>query len=213
MKISEIVFTLSLLTVPATALASDTDLLSLQHSWAKTTYQTQDETARLNELNALTTKLQEHVDANPDDARYLTWLAIVQASTAKAKGGLGALDHAEAAKENFEKALQIDEQVLHGTALTSLAALYHKVPGWPVSFGDDDEAESLFKRALEVNPQGIDVNFFYAEFLFDDGDYQQARHYLEKASQAAPRPDRPLADEGRHNAIDALKTKVDKKLG
>jgi len=212
MKISDIAITFTLITSPVVAVAQDTDLLTLQQAWAKTTYQTQDQATQLKELKKLTEQLQSQVDANPDDARFLTWLAITQASTAKAKGGLGALDYAEAARDNFERAIALDEAVLDGSALTSLAALYHKVPGWPVSFGDDDEAESLFKRALELNPQGIDPNFFYAEFLYDDGDYQQARQYLEKARQAAPRPDRPLADEGRHKAIDELMKKVSKKL-
>ncbi|WP_137167917.1 tetratricopeptide repeat protein [Salinimonas lutimaris] len=212
MKKTVIAVCLAGLLSTSASMAQSNTVHDIQQQWAQISYQ-MPEDKQLDALKALVDTAKQRVANNPGDAASLTWLAIVQASTAKAKGGLGALDYAKAARDNFKRAIELDETVLEGSALTSLATLYHKVPGWPVSFGDDDEAESLFKRALEVNPQGIDANFFYAEFLFDDGDYQQARHYLEKASQAAPRPDRPLADEGRHKAIDELKTKVDKKLG
>ena len=46
---------------------------------------------------------------------------------------------------------------------------YYQVPGWPVGFGDDEKAEQLLKQALAINPTGIDPNFFYGDFLLDQG--------------------------------------------
>jgi cytochrome c-type biogenesis protein CcmH/NrfG len=71
------------------------------------------------------------------------------------------------------------------------------VPGWPVGFGDDEKAEKLLKQALAINPTGIDPNFFYGDFLLDQGDKAQAKVYLDKALAAPARPGREVADEGR----------------
>ena len=93
---------------------------------------------------------------------------------------------------------------LKGSAYTSLGSLYYKVPGWPIGFGNDDKAERLLKKALEINPDGIDPNYFYGDFLVQDDREQEAIKYLTRAQQAAPRSDRPLADAGRKKEITIL---------
>ena len=55
-----------------------------------------------------------------------------------------------------------------------------------------------------MNPQGIDPNFFYAEYLVETKQSEQALAYLEKALQAPPRPGRQIADTGRREEIRAL---------
>ncbi|WP_242635003.1 tetratricopeptide repeat protein [Alteromonas sp. KUL42] len=72
-------------------------------------------------------------------------------------------------------------------------------------------AEKLLKHALEVNPDGIDPNYFYAEFLFDNGKYSQAREYAQKAKLAPARLERPLADVGRRQEIAQLEAKIAQK--
>ena len=59
----------------------------------------------------------------------------------------------------------------------------------------------MLKKALEINPTGIDPNFFYGDFLAEEGDKKQAVIYLTKALNAPPRPDRPIADQGRKQEI------------
>lgn len=68
------------------------------------------------------------------------------------------------AKSLFEEVIAQAPNTLEGSALTSLGALYYKVPGWPVAFGDKEKAEQLLKQALTVNPNGIDANYFYGDF-------------------------------------------------
>ena len=82
------------------------------------------------------------------------------------------------------------------------------MPGWPIGFGDDDQAEALLKRALELNPDGIDSNFFWADYLLDQNRYAEAKAALLKAQAAAPRPERPLADQGRQSEIRERLTKL-----
>lgn len=198
--------------LPLSAAESTPGLIEIQTSWAKINYADIDSDKKADEFKALIKQAEALVAEQPKRPEYLIWLGIVQSSTAGAEGGIGALKYAKAAKKNFEDALSIDSHALQGSAMTSLGVLYHKVPGWPIGFGSEKKAEQLLKSALEVNPDGIDSNYFYAEYLFDDGEYKQALAYLDKALQAAPRPDRPLADEGRHQEIAALRAKVEQKL-
>jgi hypothetical protein len=57
--------------------------------------------------------------------------------------------------------MAIDPRALQGSAYTSLGSLYYQVPGWPIGFGDDKRAEAMLLKALEINPDGIDPNYFY----------------------------------------------------
>ena len=115
---------------------------------------------------------------------------------------------AKESREQLEAALKLDPTALNGSAYTSLGTLYHKVPGFPLGFGSDKKARENLERALELNPDGIDPNYFYAEFLFDQGDYAGARRHIEKALEAPARPGRESADAGRRKDIAALLAKV-----
>jgi Tfp pilus assembly protein PilF len=64
------------------------------------------------------------------------------------------------------------------------------------------------QKGLSINPDGIDPNFFYGEFLFDEREYQQALDHLQKALNAPPRPGRELADEGRREEVRDLIAKT-----
>ena len=51
----------------------------------------------------------------------------------------------------------------------SLGTLYHRVPGFSVGFGSDRKAKEYLEKAVAINPDGIDRNYFYGEFLYDEG--------------------------------------------
>jgi tetratricopeptide (TPR) repeat protein len=144
----------------------------------------------------------------PKRAEPAVWHGIVEASHAGAKGGLGALTLAKNARKSLEHALATDPGALDGSAYTSLGSLYYQVPGWPIGFGDRAKAQSLLKQGLALNPNGIDPNYFYGDFLFRSGDYDGAEQALLKALQAPPREGRALADEGRRREVNELLEKV-----
>jgi len=144
----------------------------------------------------------------PTRAEPAIWHGIIEASYAGAKGGLGGLSLARSAKKSLEQALTIDPRALDGSAYTSLGSLYYQVPGWPIGFGDDKRALEFLQKGLAVNPDGIDPNYFYGDFLFRTGDYAGAEQALRKALQAPPREGRQLADEGRRKEINELLEKV-----
>lgn len=174
----------------------------IQEQWARCQYQVADE-EREGCLEQLSIRADLASSANPARTDLLIWSAIVKSTWAGAKGGLGALRLVKDARRRLEQALQQDASALDGSAYTSLGSLYYQVPGWPVGFGDEGKAEQLLRQALRINPQGIDPNFFYGDFLLQQGRKEEARSYLHKALQAPARPGRELADAGRRKEIEA----------
>lgn len=195
--------TLSLGCATITHAATPEQLLPYQQRWAEIQY-TLDEKARAEAFGDLAVQLSEQQAAQPLDPDLMIWQGIVLSSQAGAKGGLGALKLVKQARTLFEAAIEQDASALSGSALTSLATLYHQVPGWPLGFGNDDKARELFEQALAINPNGIDTNYFYAAFLLDTGDNTRAEALLHKALTAPPRPGRQQADAGRHKEIQVL---------
>lgn len=178
----------------------ENDLLVIQTQWATANYELKDK-AKLKAFSHLAEQAHDFVKANPNKAEPLIWEAIVRSTWAGAKGGLGALSLVKEAKALLEKAIAIDPNALDGSAYTSLGSLYYQVPGWPIGFGDEEKAERYLKQALTMNPQGIDPNYFYADYLKEAGNKMEAKRYFEKALAAPERTNRSLADAGRRNEI------------
>jgi tetratricopeptide (TPR) repeat protein len=183
------------------------ELLALSESWAKIKYQ-MPEHQRIKSLEALNEEAIALVESHPGEAEPLVWQAIILSTTAGEKGGLGALSLVKQAKKLLERAEAIDPEALEGSVYTSLGSLYYQVPGWPIGFGDDDKAEWYLKQALAVNPDGIDPNYFYGDFLLQDKAYKEATAAFERALAAPSREDRPVADAGRRAEIEAALAKL-----
>ena len=194
------------LAAPSTTFADDftTTLAKIQTDWAVANYAIKDSDLQANAVAALSERTRAFVTANPNRAEALIWDGIVESTWAGASGGLSALRHAKQARRQFEAALKIDASALDGSAYTSLGTLYHKVPGFPIGFGSKKKARQYLQKALELNPEGIDANFFYAEYLLDQGESAAAREHLQRGLRASDRPGRQLADEGRRAEIRSL---------
>ena len=202
---------LSMLTMAARADTFDDSLLEIQHRWAEANYHA-DGKEQKQAFEALLDDARELSGAHPARAEAWVWHGIVASSYAGVKGPLGAMSLAKEARQALTTAEEIDPDVLDGSVYTSLGVLYYKVPGGIIGFGDDDLARQYLQKALAANPDGIDPNYFYGEFLFEHEDFAGARQALMKARQAPKRPDRPLADEGRQGEITALLAEVERKL-
>jgi len=190
---------------------TETELIAVQHSWAKANYQLNDDEQN-KAFESLVKHIEELTSAYPEDPEFWIWSGIIKSSYAGTKGGLGALSLVKEARKSLEKAIAIDDQASAGSAYTSLGTLYHKVPGWPIAFGSDKKAQQFLTKALSINPKGIDPNYFYGEYLYDEGEYEEAQKYLIMAQQADPRPGRQLADDSRQLEITSLLDKVQEKL-
>ena len=191
----------------------DAELAEIQQAWAHANYEVPAGDARLAALEALVARADAFAHRYPSRAEPLIWEGIVESTYAGAKGGLGALRHAKDALRHLEAARAIDPRALDGSAYTSIGTLYYKVPGFPLAFGDKDKARAYLEKALEIDPAGIDQNYFYADYLYEQGEYRRALHYAERAAHAPPRPSRASADRGRRQEIEALAEKARHKLG
>ena len=191
--------------------AEQSAVQALQHQWAISNYQLSGK-AQGEAFEALIEQADQRVSENPQSAELHIWRGIIKSTYAGVKGGLGALKYAKAAKADLEKALELNADALQGSAYTSLGTLYFNVPGWPIGFGDDDKAEELLKKALTINPEGIDPNYFYADYLANENRYAEAKVYMEKALEAAPRIGRELADDGRRKEIRQALLDIEKRL-
>ncbi len=181
----------------------DQQVLDLQQRWAEVNYLLKGK-SQLEAFNTLIEDARKITMSQPDNAQAWLWSGIARSSYAGAKGGLGALAAAKAAKADLERSLELDSTALEGAALTSLGVLYLNVPGWPIAFGDDEKGVALLKKGLEISPDGIDSNYFYAQYLFDEGEYIEAQRYLRRALNAEDRAGRQIADQGRRTEIEEL---------
>ncbi len=187
------------------------DLVVLQQRWAQVKYQITDEEEQKAQIKLLVNDALTAVEKNPKSPELLVWQAIILSTDAGISGGLGALGKVKKARKLLEKAEKLNPGVLNGAVPTSLGSLYYQVPGWPVGFGSNKKARKYLEKAIALNPDGIDSNFFYGEFLYETGKFDQAAKVLEHALEAAPRQHRPIADSGRREEIMVLLAKVNKK--
>lgn len=204
---------LSLAAGAARADALDPRLDGLARAWAHANYEIADKGAQ----GAAAAQVAADADAlakqNPGRAEPLVWEAIAKATQAGAKGGLGGLALAKESRSLLERAEKINPNALgDGSVYTSLGSLYAQVPGFPIGFGDPAKARSYLQKALAANPNGVDSNFFYGDFLMRQNDYAGASKALQKALAAPPRPGREIADKGRKAQASTLLSQAQAKL-
>jgi tetratricopeptide (TPR) repeat protein len=190
----------------------DDAIADVGHRWAKISYQTP-EAGREAAFGPLIAHAQEVAQSFPGRAEPMIWQAIILASAAKAEGGLGALSKAKEARDFLLAAEKINPTALDGSVYNSLGSLYAKVPGWPIGFGDKKKAKAYFEKALAINANGIDPNYFYADLLADQGEYAKAVDHLKRALAAPSRPGREDADSGRRQEVMHLLETLKQKHG
>lgn len=142
-------------------------------------------------LFAKTTQLSAQF---PGSAEPLFWQAVILASNAELQDGFTALKAIHKSRDLLLEAIKMDPQTANGSAYVTLGTLYYMAPKWPIAFGNNDKAEEMFKAALAINPNGIDGNYFYADYLQANNRQEEAQQYFEKAMSAPSRPEQLFAD-------------------
>lgn len=182
--------------------AFDAQVLALARAWDHAQFEIGADAARLAELRRVEAQANTLASQHPNAAEPMVWQAIILSSEAGVEGGLGALGKVTQARDLLLRAERINAGALgDGSVYTSLGSLYAQVPGFPIGFGNRNRARDYLSRALEANPNGIEPNFFMADFLERQGDHRNAAAYLRRAQNAPARPGREVADAGRRREI------------
>ena len=203
----KIIIFLIILLIQFNAYALDSiKIQDVQKHWAIATYSD-------NNDEALKIFLEyEDILANVKDIDLIIWRGIIKSSHAKFTNPIKSLALVKSAKKDFELAISIDQDALNGSALTSLGALYLMVPSWPIGFGDDDKAKNLLLESIKIDPKGIDVNYFYGLYLYEQNNFKESLKYLNIALKANPRKGRPIADLGRKKEINQMIKKCNNQI-
>lgn len=162
---------------------------------------------------ALLKKIQSLANTYPQAVEPMIWKAIIISTKAEFESPFTVLGSIDSAKEILENAIKKQPTALDGAAFIILGTLYHMTPGWPVSFGDGSKAEALLKKGLVINPQSIDANYFYADYLLSENKLEEAQKYLKRALTVPNRPQQQYADNQlKKEALAALKNTEERRL-
>jgi tetratricopeptide (TPR) repeat protein len=171
-----------------------------------------DNDARIKRLDQLLPHCEALADKNSNDAGLQMMAGFYNAQYAGYKGGIGALKYAKISRKYLEQSVALDPTIYDSSAHSVLATLYAQVPGWPIGFGDKKKALINYQAALKLSPDGIDSNFTYAQYLFTQEKYKDAKSYFEKAALAPARADRPKADKDVKKQIVNRLKEIEKRL-
>jgi tetratricopeptide (TPR) repeat protein len=200
-----------LVAAPAFPSRADTlpgEIRALDEGWVRLTYQSGDAARQARLLAQLSSTAQALVAQYPGQAEPLLWHGILLAEQANRASLFRKLGLATRSRDAIARAYRIDPRVGGGKAAIMLGVLYYKVPGSPIGFGDTDRARVFLREALAIDPDGLDANYFYGDFLLTRGDKAGARSYLRKALEAPRDPARPVWDAGRRRDIQAALRKA-----
>ena len=204
---------LSLLGSPAAQAASgnaalDADLHKLELQWEHVKFQEDGQPQQFDDMAAVANQATALAAKYPGRAEPLIWEGIATSEEAGLASMLHAMSYAKEARKILETADGIDPSALDAGAPTCLGVLYYRVPGFPVGFGNTDKARQFLRQAVSLAPDGLDANYFYADFLMNEKDYAAAEKVLKHALSLPPRPDRPLWDQNRRGVMKALLAKA-----
>ncbi|MGZ5075505.1 MAG: tetratricopeptide repeat protein [Methylobacter sp.] len=203
---------LLLLSNPCLAESLKDSLKNIESEWAVVYYSTpksKQGPAYIQLLNKSTNLAKQY----PNTAEPIFWQAVLKATYAEHQDAFSALEAIQEARDLLLKAIKINPETMNGAAYVTLGTLYYMVPKWPISFGDDDIAQQMLETALKINPDGIDTNYFYGEFLLRHHKVDNAAVYFERASSAPPRSEQLYADNQlKEEAKLALKNTQERKI-
>lgn len=209
-RIINILFIAALFAVAPAHAAFNDELSALQQRWATARYQASGD-ERKNQLQKLVADADDLKKKYSDKVDSYIWSGVVRGSLAEAINGIGALSIVKEAKVDLEKAIAMDPKAEDSYAYGALGLMYAKVPGWPIGFGDSKKAKEMLEKGVETSPEGMNVNYFYANYFFDKDDYKKAQIFIKKAEQATP-PSPAQIWAGRQKEILELSEKIQKAL-
>lgn len=192
---------------PAAALAerSDVQVLAdqIDSEWAEAFYNVPED-QKVPRLKELLVRAQKFRERFPKRAEPLILEAILLCSLAGVDWGINSLAQIEQSRDLLIKSIDLDPRAMDAAAYITLGNFYFRLPGWPLSFGDDRQARQYLQSAVALFPDAIDSNYFMGDFLLDQGEYAAALPYLDKAEHAPVRPYQRVSDTKLKEQLPAL---------
>ncbi|MFO1418430.1 MAG: hypothetical protein U1E83_07135 [Methylotetracoccus sp.] len=165
----------------------------LEDEWAATFYGPDDD-QKVQRMRALLRRAEELVSRHPKRAEPLIVEGILLCTLAGVDWGLDSLNLIERSRDRLFKAVDLDPRAMDAAAYLTLGNLYWRLPGWPLSFGDERLARQYLESALKLYPAALDTNYFMGDYLLDQEEYEPALEYLRRADRAPIRPYQRLSD-------------------
>jgi tetratricopeptide (TPR) repeat protein len=199
--------TVLIVAAPVVSVRADDDVAVLRQHWAELKYEHANDRDRVAAAETLEREAAAVAEREPSPAALLLQANILcltaafmhsSASLAKVRTARDVLVRAERADPNIPE------------VLAALGSIYYEVPNWPIGFGDRKKAEEYLHRAIALDPDGRDTNYFMGDFLLETGRAGQAGAYLEHAL-AAPQQG-TVFDRGRREEIAKDLLKVRRRL-
>src|SRR3984957_20535975 len=185
--------------------ALNADILKIALDWEHIKFQETDKDLQEKQMAALADRaaaLAQQYQNRPEAAIWHGIIISEQASMASENSSpFKALGFAKRAREILEPIAMSNPSALDAGAPASLGVLYYRVPGFPLSFGDKKKARELLQEAVKYAPDGLDANYFYGDFLYEQHEYPEAQQVFKHALSLPAHPDRPIWDKSRRLVI------------
>jgi len=196
---------------PAAKSQFEKDMLAVANDWARVKYLSKSDGERKQKMELVGAKADELAQKYPNRPEALIWDGIVTSERASLTWGISALNLASRARDVLLKAERMDPKASDAGALTSLGVLYYRVPSFPFGWGDKDKARAYLAAAVKYAPNGRDAHYFYADFLYEQGEYRKAERVLKQGLSSPAHPERPIWDKYFPKVMQGLLYKVQAK--
>ncbi|TWB44844.1 hypothetical protein [Nitrospirillum viridazoti] len=188
------------------------DVTQLLRDWSVIKYQMHDDKAQAQKMRDLLVRATDLQTRYPGRAEPMISTALILGSIAGYEQNAGSLELVRKARDLFEQADRIDPTALDGASAVNLGSLYYLMPGFPIGFGSDSKARKYLERGIALSPNGLESNYFYGEFLSQQGEYERSAKVLAHALEAPVSVTQPVWDAGRRAEARALLADVRQKL-
>jgi tetratricopeptide (TPR) repeat protein len=181
------------------------EILDIANSWGHIKFEEEDTARQQKEIAALAERASALMKKYPGRAEPVIWKGVLLSEGAS----MANEDHsmftarslAYEARDTLLEAEKIDPVALEAGAPASLGVLYYRVPSFPIGFGDTDLARKYLEEAVRNAPNGMDANYFYGDFLYNQGDYAGAQRVWKHALTIPVNTERPVWDKARRQVI------------
>jgi tetratricopeptide (TPR) repeat protein len=195
----------------------NTDILEIANAWAHVKFDVDNMALQRKQISALVERASALIQEYPGRAEPVIWKGVLLSEGAS----MASEDHsmftarslAYEARDTLLQAEKMDPTALDAGAPTSLGVLYYRVPSFPIAFGDTDLARKYLEEAVRIAPNGMDANYFYGDFLYNQHDYADAQRVWKHALSIPINKERPVWDKARREVIQENLEKIAAKGG